>query len=233
MPAAELIDASASGEMFFIMSAIIDIVAGSFSCSVMRSMSSAVGMPPGPPAPPAPPPADGMRILVAISIIRSISSGLMFSNMLLAWRAISGVIFGMPGGVMELIAASCSSLMFFIISPMFFNIDGSLRSASRARASDAASMTGGAAPAAPLAMLAGMSDGPPSGSAGSAAAAATAARASASADDTSKPAASAAARASASADATEASSGAKAAARARSATASLSSPAARRAAPRR
>ena len=101
-PAADDMDASASGEMFFIMSVIIFIVAGSFIASIAFAMSGAPG---GPALADAPPPPRAARppgaaaapmpgcILDAISIMRSISSGDIFLNMSLAVRAISGVIF--------------------------------------------------------------------------------------------------------------------------------------------
>ena len=123
---------------------------------------------------------------------------------------------------MAVIASICSSDMLAIMSPMFFIMSGFALTASRALASVAASMPGGA----PASTSGGISS-----SDSSAAPAATAAEALSEADDTSTPAAAAAARASASAAATLASAGASAAARARSATASASSPAASRAAP--
>ena len=91
-------DASVSGVMFFIMSLTIFIAAGSFIASIACAMSGGPGGPPLAPPPRPARPAEAAApmpgcILDAMSIMRSISSGDMFLNISLAWRAISGVSF--------------------------------------------------------------------------------------------------------------------------------------------
>mmetsp|Transcript_8160 Transcript_8160/g.34649 ORF Transcript_8160/g.34649 Transcript_8160/m.34649 type:complete len:243 (+) Transcript_8160:1168-1896(+) len=121
MPDALDISLSCSGEMFFIMSDIAACIAGSFIFSAILDIASAEGAPPDAGSNPM------SFISAAIFIMPSIASGFMFFIIDAACFAIFGSICGMPAppGIDAVIASSCSSVMFSIISDALLMKSGS------------------------------------------------------------------------------------------------------------